>query len=179
VLIVGGGPVALAMAGDVGWHGIPCVLVEKTGGGITQPRMAWSGCAPWRSAAAGASSRGSRRPATTAIIRTETMRREWFVLGIQLGYRYEDSPVCIPDDTPEPPDEPAIYEPTAVPATARPTLGSRPANRPLICSGADWCCCGSASCQPTHPPSQRPLPPAACRFTCRIFATKQSHRGGL
>ena len=39
VLIVGGGPVGLAMAGDLGWRGIPCVLVEKTDGGITQPRM--------------------------------------------------------------------------------------------------------------------------------------------
>jgi 2-polyprenyl-6-methoxyphenol hydroxylase-like FAD-dependent oxidoreductase len=39
VLIVGGGPVGLAMAGDLGWRGVPCVLVEKTDGRITQPRM--------------------------------------------------------------------------------------------------------------------------------------------
>ena len=39
VLIVGGGPVGLAMAGDLGWRGIPCVLMEKTDGGIAQPRM--------------------------------------------------------------------------------------------------------------------------------------------
>jgi 2-polyprenyl-6-methoxyphenol hydroxylase-like FAD-dependent oxidoreductase len=39
VLIVGGGPVGLAMAGDLGWRGIPCVLIEKTDGRITQPRM--------------------------------------------------------------------------------------------------------------------------------------------
>ena len=39
VLIVGGGPVGLAMAGDLGWRGIACTLVEKTDGRITQPRM--------------------------------------------------------------------------------------------------------------------------------------------
>ena len=39
VLIVGGGPVGLAMAGDLGWRGVPCVLIEKTDGRITQPRM--------------------------------------------------------------------------------------------------------------------------------------------
>jgi 2-polyprenyl-6-methoxyphenol hydroxylase-like FAD-dependent oxidoreductase len=39
VLIVGGGPVGLALAGDLGWRGVPCVLVEKTDGRITQPRM--------------------------------------------------------------------------------------------------------------------------------------------
>jgi 2-polyprenyl-6-methoxyphenol hydroxylase-like FAD-dependent oxidoreductase len=39
VLIVGGGPVGLAMAGDLGWRGISCVLIEKTDGRITQPRM--------------------------------------------------------------------------------------------------------------------------------------------
>jgi len=39
VLIVGGGPVGLALAGDLGWRGVPCVLVEKTDGRITQPKM--------------------------------------------------------------------------------------------------------------------------------------------
>ena len=28
---------------------------------------------------------------------TEMMRREWFTLGIHLGYRYEGSPICWPD----------------------------------------------------------------------------------
>jgi 2-polyprenyl-6-methoxyphenol hydroxylase-like FAD-dependent oxidoreductase len=39
VLIVGGGPVGLALAGDLGWRGIPCLLIEKTDGTIEQPRM--------------------------------------------------------------------------------------------------------------------------------------------
>jgi 2-polyprenyl-6-methoxyphenol hydroxylase-like FAD-dependent oxidoreductase len=39
VLIVGGGPVGLALAGDLGWRGIPCMLIEQTDGAIYQPRM--------------------------------------------------------------------------------------------------------------------------------------------
>jgi 2-polyprenyl-6-methoxyphenol hydroxylase-like FAD-dependent oxidoreductase len=39
VLIGGGGPVGLAMAGDLGWRGIPCMLIEKTDDRVTQPRM--------------------------------------------------------------------------------------------------------------------------------------------
>jgi 2-polyprenyl-6-methoxyphenol hydroxylase-like FAD-dependent oxidoreductase len=39
VLIVGGGPVGLAIAGDLAWRGISSVLVERTDGAITQPKM--------------------------------------------------------------------------------------------------------------------------------------------
>jgi 2-polyprenyl-6-methoxyphenol hydroxylase-like FAD-dependent oxidoreductase len=39
VLVVGAGPVGLALAGDLGWRGIPCRLIEKTDGAILQPRM--------------------------------------------------------------------------------------------------------------------------------------------
>ena len=37
VLIVGAGPVGLALAGDLGWRGVPCTLIEKTDGAIEQP----------------------------------------------------------------------------------------------------------------------------------------------
>jgi 2-polyprenyl-6-methoxyphenol hydroxylase-like FAD-dependent oxidoreductase len=39
VLIIGGGPVGLALAGDLGWRGISCVLIEQSDGSIYQPRM--------------------------------------------------------------------------------------------------------------------------------------------
>jgi 2-polyprenyl-6-methoxyphenol hydroxylase-like FAD-dependent oxidoreductase len=39
VLVIGGGPVGLAFAGDLGWRGIACVLVEQSDGSIYQPRM--------------------------------------------------------------------------------------------------------------------------------------------
>ena len=39
ILIVGGGPVGLALAGDLGWRGRDCLLVERTDGAIVQPRQ--------------------------------------------------------------------------------------------------------------------------------------------
>src|SRR5579884_1381702 len=39
VLIVGGGPVGLALTGDLGWRGVSCLLVEQSDGSIYQPRM--------------------------------------------------------------------------------------------------------------------------------------------
>jgi 2-polyprenyl-6-methoxyphenol hydroxylase-like FAD-dependent oxidoreductase len=39
VLIVGAGPVGLALAGDLGWRGVSCTLIEKTDGSIEQPKM--------------------------------------------------------------------------------------------------------------------------------------------
>jgi 2-polyprenyl-6-methoxyphenol hydroxylase-like FAD-dependent oxidoreductase len=39
VLIVGAGPVGLALAGDLGWRGVACTLIEKTDGAIEQPKM--------------------------------------------------------------------------------------------------------------------------------------------
>ena len=39
VLIVGGGPVGLALAGDLGSRGVRCVLLEQTDGVIGQPKM--------------------------------------------------------------------------------------------------------------------------------------------
>ncbi len=39
VLIVGGGPVGLALAGELAWRNIASTLVERTDGSITQPKM--------------------------------------------------------------------------------------------------------------------------------------------
>jgi 2-polyprenyl-6-methoxyphenol hydroxylase-like FAD-dependent oxidoreductase len=50
----------------------------------------------------------------------ETMRREWFTLGAHLGYRYENSPICWPDGTTAPPDDPRAYVPTARPGHRAP-----------------------------------------------------------
>jgi 2-polyprenyl-6-methoxyphenol hydroxylase-like FAD-dependent oxidoreductase len=39
VLIVGGGPVGLALASELGWRGIACTLVEQSDGTIDTPKM--------------------------------------------------------------------------------------------------------------------------------------------
>ena len=45
VLIVGGGPVGLALAGELGWRGVACLLVEQTDGSIAEQEespLVWS-----------------------------------------------------------------------------------------------------------------------------------------
>lgn len=39
VLIVGAGPVGLAVAGDLGWRGVSCIAIDQSDGCILQPRM--------------------------------------------------------------------------------------------------------------------------------------------
>src|SRR5260370_8430798 len=39
VLIVGGGPVGLAVASELGWRGIACTLVEQGDGTVVTPKM--------------------------------------------------------------------------------------------------------------------------------------------
>ena len=51
---------------------------------------------------------------------TNAMRREWFTTGIHLGYRYEHSPIIVPDGTPPTPDDPAIYVETTRPGHRAP-----------------------------------------------------------
>jgi 2-polyprenyl-6-methoxyphenol hydroxylase-like FAD-dependent oxidoreductase len=51
---------------------------------------------------------------------TETMRREWFSVGIHLGYMYEHSPIIVPDGTPQPPDTVQTYTQTARPGSRAP-----------------------------------------------------------
>ncbi|HEX2724294.1 MAG TPA: FAD-dependent monooxygenase, partial [Beijerinckiaceae bacterium] len=51
---------------------------------------------------------------------TKEMAREWFANGIHLGYRYEGSPIVVPDGTPEPPDTVSTYTQTARPGHRAP-----------------------------------------------------------
>lgn len=39
VVIVGAGPVGLALAADLGWRGVSCLVIEQTDGSIAQPKM--------------------------------------------------------------------------------------------------------------------------------------------
>lgn len=51
---------------------------------------------------------------------TRMMAPEWFTIGIQLGFRYEGSPIIVPDGTPAPPDDVARYVQTARPGHRAP-----------------------------------------------------------
>jgi 2-polyprenyl-6-methoxyphenol hydroxylase-like FAD-dependent oxidoreductase len=50
----------------------------------------------------------------------EHVGNEFRTIGLQLGYRYEDSPICVPDGTEAPPDDPATYVPSARPGSRAP-----------------------------------------------------------
>jgi 2-polyprenyl-6-methoxyphenol hydroxylase-like FAD-dependent oxidoreductase len=63
---------------------------------------------------------GARLRAEFGAAFSATMRHEWFTLGIHLGYRYDDSPICRPDGTAAPPLEVARYEQTAYPGARAP-----------------------------------------------------------
>src|SRR5215470_20191485 len=39
VLIVGAGPIGLALAGDLGWRGVSCTLIERGDGVVDHPKM--------------------------------------------------------------------------------------------------------------------------------------------
>ena len=51
---------------------------------------------------------------------SDAMRHEWFTLGMHLGYRYESSPICWPDGSAAPPDDPKTYVPVARPGSRAP-----------------------------------------------------------
>ncbi|MFM8548439.1 MAG: FAD-dependent monooxygenase, partial [Betaproteobacteria bacterium] len=50
----------------------------------------------------------------------ESTRVEWESTGLQIGYRYDASPICVPDGTPAPADDYSHYEPTARPGARAP-----------------------------------------------------------
>lgn len=52
----------------------------------------------------------------------EMMKREWYTLGVHLGYFYEGSPVIVPDGTPTPELERATYTQRARPGARAPHL---------------------------------------------------------
>src|SRR5712671_5092143 len=56
---------------------------------------------------------------------TELMSHEWFMNGYHLGYRYDESPIVVPDGTPAPPLEGRTYTQTARPGARAPHVWLR------------------------------------------------------
>jgi hypothetical protein len=61
-----------------------------------------------------------REKARAAIMRTRAKEFHHDSAGIELGYRYEDSPICIPDGTPPPPLDHGQYVPSTRPGVRAP-----------------------------------------------------------
>ena len=60
----------------------------------------------------------ARTAAAKEIVRLRS--REYQTAGIQLGHRYRNSPICVADETPEPPDDPDRYVPSTWPGCRAP-----------------------------------------------------------
>ena len=71
-----------------------------------------------------------------------TMRHEWFTLGVHLGYRYEDSPICWPDGTATTPDDPNRYVPTTRPGSRAPHMWLAPGRSTLDLFGREFALLG-------------------------------------
>lgn len=69
---------------------------------------------------------------------TELMKREWFSIGIHLGYVFECSPIVIPDGTPRPEDTVQTYTPTARPGSRAPHVWLEPGKSILDLFGKEF-----------------------------------------
>ena len=105
VLIVGAGPVGLALAGDLGWRGIPCTLIEKTRGAITQPKMDLVGvrtmefCRRWGIA-----------DWVRASAYPRDYRQDYIWVSAVTGYEFGREPFSSLGDEPCPPQSPEKRE---------------------------------------------------------------------
>src|SRR5262245_8492668 len=59
-----------------------------------------------------------RRRMGEALVRD--VGRMFRTIGLQIGYRYGNSPICIPDGTPACPDDPEVFVPSARPGSRAP-----------------------------------------------------------
>ena len=50
----------------------------------------------------------------------EDIGREFRTIGLQIGYRYDPSPICVPDGSDPLPDDPQTYQPSARPGARAP-----------------------------------------------------------
>ncbi|GAA4333021.1 FAD-dependent oxidoreductase [Pigmentiphaga soli] len=105
VLVVGGGPVGLALAGDLGWRGRRCVLAEQGDGSILQAKMDGVGIRTMEFC---------RRWGIVGDVESSAYKRDYPQDNVYLtaldGYELEREPLpSMRDDVP-PPDSPQKRE---------------------------------------------------------------------
>ena len=66
-----------------------------------------------------------REKARVAILRTRAKEFQHDSAGIELGYRYENSPICVSDGTPPPPLDHGVYVPSTWPGARAPHVWLR------------------------------------------------------
>lgn len=85
----------------------------------TQNFAAWQDT-PDPSAVCDDTAEGERTRAALGKRLRDSTRVEWESMGLQIGHRYEDSPICVADGTPATPDDFRVYVPTARPGSRAP-----------------------------------------------------------
>jgi hypothetical protein len=88
---------------------------------------------------------------------TEMMRREWFSIGIHLGYMYEGSPIIVSDGTAPPEDTVSSYTQTARPGSRAPHVWLSEGRSTLDLFGREFVLLRFGS----RPPSGEPMVDAA------------------
>jgi 2-polyprenyl-6-methoxyphenol hydroxylase-like FAD-dependent oxidoreductase len=63
---------------------------------------------------------GAKARAGIGAALKKSFLQEWETWGTTMGYRYEGSPICVPDGTPEPPDDHMRYVQSARPGSRAP-----------------------------------------------------------
>lgn len=75
----------------------------------------------------------------------EALYGEWHAAGVSLGYRYEGSPIIVPDGTPAPPDPVSTYTQTARPGHRAPHIVLPDGSSTLDMFGDEFVLLGFAS----------------------------------
>lgn len=81
---------------------------------------------------------GARRRQRLGEMLVRDIAREFRTVGLQLGYRYEDSPICVPDGAPAPADDPESYQPSTRPGARAPHVWLRDGRSTLDLFGRDF-----------------------------------------
>ena len=85
----------------------------------TQNFKAWKDT-PDSNAVSDATEEGQRVRAALGQRLRDSTRVEWESMGLQIGHRYENSPICVADGTPPTPDDFREYVPTTRPGSRAP-----------------------------------------------------------
>lgn len=110
-----------------GWGGdglLPAYTLERRPvalrnlGSATQNYSAWVGRGMDHATEDGPVGEAARRNIGDSLV--VALHQEWSSQGIALGYRYDESPLIVPDGTPTTTDHPSFYVPTARPGHRAP-----------------------------------------------------------
>ena len=114
----------------------------------------------------------------------EMMRHEWFANGYHLGYRYDNSPIVVPDGTPAPPLDGKTYTQTARPGARAPHVWLTDGRSTLDLFGRGFVLLRlRRGCAARREPASAPRRSAACRCrslhsTCRRCRKLYERRPG-